>query len=73
MRKAKTAATVASVREAPQASVGTEVDVTQTMDYLRRLRSAGIFEGVKVSPLLVVSLAVLRAIRRTPTAKAAWG
>lgn len=55
---------VASVRGAPQASVWTEVAVTQMMDYLRRLRSAGTFEGVKVSPLLVVSPAVLRAIRR---------
>nr|WP_167514997.1 2-oxo acid dehydrogenase subunit E2 [Streptomyces chrestomyceticus] len=55
MRKATPAATVASVRETPQASVWTEVDVTQAMDYLRRLRSAITFEGVKVSPLLVVS------------------
>ncbi|MEV5517962.1 hypothetical protein AB0L50_34525 [Streptomyces flaveolus] len=42
------------MREAPQASVWTEVDVTQTMDCLRRLRSAGTFDGVKVPPLLVV-------------------
>lgn len=72
VRKATASAMIASVRETPQASVWKEVDMTRTMEYVARLRSSQTFDGVRVSPLLVVSLAVLRAIRRTPTANAAW-
>jgi 2-oxoisovalerate dehydrogenase E2 component (dihydrolipoyl transacylase) len=48
------------------------VDVTETMAAAKRLRDLPDFEGVKVSPLLLVAKAFLIAARRHPMINAIW-
>ncbi len=72
VRKATAAAMVASAFTAPHVTEFVTVDVTPTMDLASRLRSHPDFEGVKVSPLLLVARALLLAVRRHPMINSSW-
>ncbi|WP_371782405.1 dihydrolipoamide acetyltransferase family protein [Streptosporangium subroseum] len=72
VRKATAQAMVTSAFTAPHVTEFLQVDVTETMDAVRRLRLLPDFAEVKVSPLLLVAKAVLVAARRYPMINAAW-
>ncbi|MFI6509351.1 dihydrolipoamide acetyltransferase family protein [Streptosporangium sp. NPDC050855] len=72
VRKATAQAMVASAFTAPHVTEFLQVDVTATMEAVRRLRGLPDFAEVKVSPLLLVAKAVLVAIRRHPMINSAW-
>ncbi|HVS68337.1 MAG TPA: dihydrolipoamide acetyltransferase family protein [Mycobacteriales bacterium] len=72
VRKATAAAMVQSAFSAPHVTEWVTVDVTETMELSRRMRSYPEFEGVKVSPLLLVARALLLAVRRHPMINASW-
>jgi pyruvate dehydrogenase E2 component (dihydrolipoamide acetyltransferase) len=72
VRKATAAAMVASAFTAPHVTEFVTVDVTPTMDLVKRLRAMPDFAGVKVSPLLLVARALLVAVRRHPMLNSTW-
>jgi 2-oxoisovalerate dehydrogenase E2 component (dihydrolipoyl transacylase) len=72
VRRATAQAMVASAFTAPHVTEFVTVDVTRTMKLVQRLRDDREFEGVKVSPLLLVAKALLLAVRRNPEINAAW-
>ncbi|WP_409074294.1 dihydrolipoamide acetyltransferase family protein [Micromonospora chalcea] len=72
VRKATAAAMVASAFTAPHVTEFLTVDMTGTVEFVDRLKQDPSFQGVKVSPLLVASLALLDAIRRHPDVNARW-
>ncbi len=72
VRKATAAAMVASAFTAPHVTEFLTVDMTGTVEFVDRLKQDPAFQGIKVSPLLVASLAVLDAIRRHPDVNARW-
>ncbi|WP_174534806.1 dihydrolipoamide acetyltransferase family protein [Micromonospora chalcea] len=72
VRKATAAAMVASAFTAPHVTEFLTVDMTGTVEFVDRLKQDPSFQGVKVSPLLVASLALLDAIRRYPDVNARW-
>ncbi|GAA5068642.1 pyruvate dehydrogenase E2 component (dihydrolipoamide acetyltransferase) [Thermocatellispora tengchongensis] len=72
VRKATAQAMVASAFTAPHVTEFLQVDVTATMDAVRRLRELPDFAEVKVSPLLLVARALLVAARRHPIVNSAW-
>jgi pyruvate dehydrogenase E2 component (dihydrolipoamide acetyltransferase) len=63
---------VTSAFTAPHVTEFLEVDVTQTMEALRRVRGLPEFAGVRVSPLLFVARALLVAVARHPMINSAW-
>ena len=65
-------AMVASAFTAPHVTEWVEVDVTRTLDLVERLRARPQFEGVKVSPLLLVATGLIRAARQHPGVNATW-
>ena len=72
VRRATAAAMVASAFTAPHVTEWVQVDVTRTVRLVDRLRADPAFEGLKVSPLLLVAKAVLLALRRHPGLNASW-
>jgi len=72
VRKATAAAMVASAFTAPHVTLFMTVDVTESMALVGRLRRLPDFEGVKVTPLLLVARALLLACRRNPEVNASW-
>lgn len=72
VRKHTAAAMVHSAFTAPHVTELLQVDVTETMDLVRRLRALPDFAEVKVSPLLLVAKALLVAARRYPMVNACW-
>jgi pyruvate dehydrogenase E2 component (dihydrolipoamide acetyltransferase) len=72
VRKATAAAMVASAFTAPHVTEFLQVDMTATMDAVRRLREMPDFAEVKVSPLLLVARALLVAVRRYPMVNSSW-
>jgi pyruvate dehydrogenase E2 component (dihydrolipoamide acetyltransferase) len=72
VRRATAAAMVASAFTAPHVTEWVQVDVTRTVRLAERLRADRAFDGVKVSPLLLVAKAVLLAARRHPGVNASW-
>ncbi|PRY00942.1 dihydrolipoamide acetyltransferase family protein [Allonocardiopsis opalescens] len=72
VRKHTAAAMVASAFTAPHVTEFLQVDVTETMAAVRRLRELPEFAGVKVSPLLLVAKALLLAVRRHPMVNSSW-
>ncbi len=72
VRKSIAQAMVSSAFSAPHVSLFVDVDATRTMEFVRRLKSSTDFAGVKVSPLLVVTKAMIWAVRRNPTVNAQW-
>lgn len=72
VRKAIAQAMVKSAYEAPHVSVFVDVDATRSMEYVKRLKAAPEFAGVKVSPMLIMAKAMIWAVRRNPTVNAQW-
>lgn len=72
VRKHTAAAMVQSAFTAPHVTEWLQVDVTETMNAAKRLRDLPDFEGVKVSPLVLVAKALLLAARRHPMINAVW-
>lgn len=72
VRKATAQAMVTSAFTAPHVTEFLQVDMTGTMEAVRRLRAMPDFAEIKVSPLLLVSKAVLTAVRRHPLINSAW-
>ncbi|MBB5103846.1 dihydrolipoamide acetyltransferase family protein [Streptomyces spectabilis] len=72
VRKATAQAMVASAFTAPHVTEFVTVDVTRTMKLVEELKQDRAFEGLRVNPLLLISKALLVAIRRNPGVNAAW-
>ncbi len=65
-------AMVASAFTAPHVTEWVEVDVTRTLDLVDRLKKRPELDGVRVSPLLLVALGLIAAVRRHPGINATW-
>ncbi len=72
VRKHMAAAMVASAFTAPHVTEFLQVDVTETMAAVRRVRELPEFAGVRVSPLLFVARALLAAVARHPLINSRW-
>src|SRR3954447_10623660 len=72
VRKMMGQAMVESAFSAPHVTEWVTVDVTRSTEFVARLRSRREFADVKVSPLLVLAWACMRAIRRTPVVNSYW-
>jgi len=72
VRKHMAAAMVSSAFTAPHVTEFLQVDVTETMSAVRRVRELPEFEGVRVSPLLFVARALLVAAGRHPLVNSSW-
>ncbi|HZE40417.1 MAG TPA: dihydrolipoamide acetyltransferase family protein [Stackebrandtia sp.] len=72
VRKLTAANMVASAFTAPHVTEFLQLDVTDMMATVKRLRELPEFEGVKVSPLLLVAKAMLLAVRRHPMINSSW-
>jgi pyruvate dehydrogenase E2 component (dihydrolipoamide acetyltransferase) len=66
------AAMVSSAFTAPHVTEFLQVDVTETMAAVRRVRELPEFGSVRVSPLLFVARALLTAVSRHPLANSSW-
>ena len=72
VRKMMANAMVGSAFSAPHVTEWLTFDVTATMEFVDRLKKRREFRDVKVSPLLVLSRAVILAMRRTPEVNSFW-
>jgi 2-oxoisovalerate dehydrogenase E2 component (dihydrolipoyl transacylase) len=72
VRKHMAAAMVSSAFTAPHVTEFLQVDVTETMTAVRRVRELPEFAGLRVSPLLMVARALLVAVRRHPLINSSW-
>ncbi|MFC7892827.1 dihydrolipoamide acetyltransferase family protein [Streptomyces sp. NPDC057381] len=72
VRKATAAAMVGSAFTAPHVTEFVTVDVTRTMKLVEELKQDKEFAGLRVNPLLLISKALLVAIRRNPDVNASW-
>jgi len=72
VRKMTARAMVQSAFTAPHVTEFITVDVTEWMALRSRLAALPDFEGVKVTPLLLVAKAVLLAVRRHPLINSTW-
>ncbi len=72
VRKATAKAMVSSAFSAPHVSIFVDVDASRTMEFVKRLKKSRHFEGVKVTPLLVLAAAVIWAAERNPQVNATW-
>ncbi|MGI5267528.1 dihydrolipoamide acetyltransferase family protein [Nonomuraea sp. CA-218870] len=72
VRRMTAQAMVGSAFTAPHVTEFLQVDVTETMAAVRRLREMPDFAEVKVSPLLLVAKAVLVAAARHPMINSTW-
>ncbi|MDO0913384.1 dihydrolipoamide acetyltransferase family protein [Streptomyces sp. DT2A-34] len=72
VRKATAAAMVGSAFTAPHVTEFVTVDVTRTMKLVEELKQDREFAGLRVNPLLLISKALLVAIKRNPEVNASW-
>ena len=72
VRKHMAAAMVSSAFTAPHVTEFLQVDVTETMAAVRRVRDLPEYAGVRISPLVFVARALLIAVRRNPLVNSAW-
>src|SRR6188472_3076510 len=72
VRKHMAAAMVSSAFTAPHVTEFLQVDVTETMTAVRRVRELPEFADVRVSPLLFVARALLVAVARHPLVNSSW-
>uniref|UniRef100_UPI002897092C dihydrolipoamide acetyltransferase family protein n=1 Tax=Arthrobacter sp. TaxID=1667 RepID=UPI002897092C len=72
VRKATAKAMVDSAFTAPHVSIFVDVDASRTMEFVKRLKVSRDFEGIKVSPLLILAKAVIWAAARNPSVNATW-
>jgi pyruvate dehydrogenase E2 component (dihydrolipoamide acetyltransferase) len=72
VRKHMAAAMVSSAFTAPHVTEFLQVDVTETMSALRRVRELPEFAELRVSPLLFAARALLVAVARHPLVNSSW-
>lgn len=72
VRKATAQNMVKSAFSAPHVSIFVDVDASRTMEFVKRLKEAPHFEGVKITPLLILAKAVIWAAARNPQVNATW-
>ncbi len=72
VRRATAKAMVDSAFSAPHVSIFVDVDASRTMEFVKRLKASRDFEGIKVSPLLILAKAVIWAAARNPSVNATW-
>ncbi|MCQ1986111.1 dihydrolipoamide acetyltransferase family protein [Arthrobacter sp. zg-Y844] len=72
VRRATAKAMVESAFSAPHVSIFVDVDASRTMEFVKRLKAAKDFEGIRVSPLLILAKAVIWAAARNPSVNATW-
>ncbi|HVB44741.1 MAG TPA: dihydrolipoamide acetyltransferase family protein [Streptosporangiaceae bacterium] len=72
VRKHTAAAMAASAFTAPHVTEFLQIDITETMTAAARLKSLPDFDGLRVSPLLLVAKALLIAAARYPMVNSAW-
>ena len=72
VRKHMAAAMVSSAFSAPHVTEFLQVDVSETMAALRRVRELPEFAELRVSPLLFVARALLIAVARHPLVNSSW-
>lgn len=72
VRRATAKAMVDSAFSAPHVSIFVDVDASRTMEFVQRLKKSRDFEGVKVSPLLILAKAVIWAAARNPSVNSEW-
>jgi pyruvate dehydrogenase E2 component (dihydrolipoamide acetyltransferase) len=72
VRKATAKAMVQSAFSAPHVSIFVDVDASRTMEFVKRLKASRDFEGIRVSPLLILAKAVIWAAARNPSVNATW-
>ena len=72
VRKMMGQAMAASAFTVPHVTVWTTVDVTATTRRVEELKQDPAYDGVKVSPLLVLAQACIEALRRHPLLNALW-
>ncbi|MFJ9039712.1 dihydrolipoamide acetyltransferase family protein [Streptomyces sp. NPDC102406] len=72
VRKATAQAMIGSAFTAPHVTEFVTVDVTRTMKLVEELKADKDMQGLRVNPLLLISKALLVAIKRHPEVNAAW-
>jgi pyruvate dehydrogenase E2 component (dihydrolipoamide acetyltransferase) len=72
VRKAVATAMTTSAFTAPHVTEWLAVDVTETMELVRTLKTNPRWQGVRVNPLLLVARALLLAVKRHPDVNASW-
>jgi pyruvate dehydrogenase E2 component (dihydrolipoamide acetyltransferase) len=72
VRKHTAAAVTSSAFTAPHVTEFLQIDITETMAATARLKSLPEFEGIRVSPLLLVAKALLVAADRHPIINSTW-
>ena len=72
VRKFTAAAMVSSAFTAPHVTEFLTIDVTPTMELLTKLKASRAFAGYKLTPLTLVSKAVLIALKNHPTLNTRW-
>ena len=72
VRKHMAAAMVSSAFTAPHVTEFLQIDVTETVAAVRRVRDLPEYADVRVSPLLFVARALLIAVRRHPLVNSSW-
>ena len=72
VRKHTAAAVTASAFTAPHVTEFLQIDVTETMSAVQRLRELPEFEGLRPSPLLLVAKALMVAVARHPMINSSW-
>ena len=72
VRKHTAAAVTASAFTAPHVTTFLQIDVTETMSAVQRLRELPEFEGWRPSPLLLVAKALMLAVARHPMINSSW-
>ncbi|MDR1295223.1 MAG: 2-oxo acid dehydrogenase subunit E2 [Bifidobacteriaceae bacterium] len=72
VRRRTAEAMVTSAFTAPHVTVFRTVDMTRTMELVKRLREDREFADARVTPLLIVAKALLLAVRRHPEINASW-
>jgi pyruvate dehydrogenase E2 component (dihydrolipoamide acetyltransferase) len=72
IRKHTAAAVTASAFTAPHVTEFLQIDITETMAAVTRLKSLPDFAGIRVSPLLLVAKALLISAARHPMINSTW-
>lgn len=72
VRKHTAAAMVKSAFTAPHVSEFLTVDVTPTMELLAKLKASSAFSGYRLTPLTIVSKALMVALARNPSLNSRW-
>jgi pyruvate dehydrogenase E2 component (dihydrolipoamide acetyltransferase) len=72
VRKATAQAMIGSAFTAPHVTEFVTVDVTRTMKLVEELKADKDMQGLRVNPLLLISKALLVAIKRNPAVNASW-